>query len=63
MNIKGSIKKKRKYYRKCGICGKRDEQSNMVRTDESPNGWLCQQCYEESIVAYDWDDGYSSNGL
>lgn len=61
--ISNSKNKKRKYYRKCGICGKRDEQSNMVRTDESPNGWLCSRCYEEITNEYDWDDGYSSNGL
>lgn len=37
--------KKRKYYRKCGICGCRHEQSEMVRTNLSPNGWLCHDCY------------------
>ena len=34
-------KKKRKYYRKCGVCGERYEQSEMIRTNNSPNGWLC----------------------
>lgn len=37
--------KKRKYIRKCGCCGDRHEQSEMIRTDESPNGWVCQECY------------------
>jgi len=37
---------KRKYYRRCGICGDRDEQSNMYRDDGSPNGWLCLSCFE-----------------
>ena len=38
-------KKKRKYYRKCGICGERHEQSEMIRTDNSPNGWICFDCH------------------
>ena len=54
--------KKRKYMRKCGICGDADEQSNMIRTKESPNGWMCKDCYYDSMD-YDWDDGRSSNGL
>lgn len=29
---------KRKYYRHCGCCGKRDEQSNMHRTNKVFNG-------------------------
>ena len=37
--------KKRKYFRKCGVCGERLEQSEMIRTDESPNGWVCHDCY------------------
>lgn len=54
--------KKRKYIRKCGHCGERYEQSDMIRTDESPNGWLCENCYE-CTQDVDYDDGYSSNGL
>ena len=42
----------RRYIRKCGICGARGEQSNMVRTSISPNGWLCQECFDE---AKDWE--------
>ena len=30
--------KKRKYYRKCGVCGERYEQFEMIRTNQSPNG-------------------------
>lgn len=45
--------KKRKYYRKCGICGERFEQSDMVRTDESPNGWLCVDCHMAQHLEYD----------
>lgn len=37
--------KRRKYFRKCGICGDRYEQSEMIRTDESSNGWVCPECY------------------
>ena len=38
---------KRKYFRKCGCCGDRHEQSDMIRTYQSPNGWLCQECYRK----------------
>lgn len=31
--------------RKCGICGERHEQSEMIRTDNSPNGWICFDCH------------------
>jgi hypothetical protein len=36
---------KRKYYRRCGCCGKRLEQTFMVRTNLAVNGWLCRECY------------------
>lgn len=36
--------KKRKYYRKCGICGERYEQSEMVRDECSSTGWICCDC-------------------
>lgn len=36
--------KKRKYFRKCGVCGARYEQSEMVRDIYSPNGWICHDC-------------------
>lgn len=38
-------RKKRKYYRKCGICGERFEQSEMVRDEWSETGWLCVDCH------------------
>lgn len=41
-------KKKRKYFRKCGICGDRHEQSEMIRDNSSPNGWICEDCYHEA---------------
>lgn len=47
-------KKKRKYYRKCGICGDRYEQSEMLRTNNSPNGWLCWDC--NNIVEPEYDN-------
>ena len=40
---------KRKYYRRCGNCGERLEQSEMVRTELAENGWLCKECYEEAV--------------
>ena len=42
-------KKKRKYIRKCGICGIRLEQSEMIRTEASPNGWVCHDCEEQEF--------------
>lgn len=40
-------KNKRKYYRYCGICGCKKEQSFMNRVDKnySPNEWICDSCY------------------
>ena len=46
-------KKKRKYYRKCGVCSKRYEQSEMIRTSRSPNGWLCFDCHNAKHLEYD----------
>lgn len=46
-------KKKRKYYRKCGICGERFEQSEMIRTNDSPNGWLCFDCHNAKHPEYE----------
>ena len=46
-------KKKRKYYRKCGVCGDRYEQSEMLRTDNSPNGWLCLDCHNTKHPEYE----------
>lgn len=40
-------KKKRKYFRKCGVCGDRHEQSEMIRDNGSPNGWICEECYRK----------------
>lgn len=37
-------KKMRKYYRRCGICGERHEQSEMERNEASPTGWICGDC-------------------
>lgn len=48
--------KKRKYYRKCGICGERHEQSEMIRTDNSPNGWICFDCHNAEHPEYDIDE-------
>ena len=48
--------KKRKYYRKCGICGERHEQSEMIRTNNSPNGWICFDCHNAEHPEYDIDE-------
>lgn len=56
-------KPKRKYYRKCGLCGGLHEQSEMCRVKEalSPNGWICQRCFEDAMRRYilveDYDEG------
>lgn len=49
-------KKRRKYFRKCGICGERYEQSEMLRTNFSPNGWLCTDCGLEKTEDFDSED-------
>ena len=53
--VEMASKTKRKYYRKCGVCGCRHEQYKMVRHDGSPNGWFCIGCwidYEDP----EWED-------
>lgn len=35
----------RQYFRKCGCCGCRHEQSELIRTNNSPNGWICLECF------------------
>ena len=34
----------RQYNRKCGFCRHKADQSKMVRTNNSPNGWVCRKC-------------------
>lgn len=46
-------RKKRKYYRKCGVCGERHEQGKMIRTYNSPNGWLCFDCHKAEHPEYE----------
>lgn len=48
-------KQKRKYYRKCGVCGRRHEQSEMVRTNNSTNGWICLDCWTDNTDP-DWEE-------
>lgn len=45
--------KKRKYYRKCGMCGDRHEQSEMHRDNCSPNGWICDKCENDLHPEYE----------
>lgn len=42
---KGIDAPKRKYFRKCGVCGERHEQSEMIRDSCSPSGWICLHCH------------------
>lgn len=44
---------KRKYYRKCGYCGDRYEQSEMLRTNQSPNGWICFDCWGKAKAPWE----------
>lgn len=50
------MSKKRKYFRKCGVCGARHEQSEMIRDNCSPNGWICHDCRNDlSLELEDFD--------
>ena len=53
MNNEIKSKKKRKYFRKCGVCADRHEQSEMVRTNNSPNGWICTECQHKLHPEYE----------
>lgn len=49
---------KRKYYRKCGICGEKHEQSEMIRDGKSPTGYICMECEEhmnKDYGIYPWE--------
>lgn len=50
------MKKQRKYFRKCGVCGERHEQSEMIRTNQSPNGWICFECFNLVHPEYEIDE-------
>lgn len=47
--------RKRNYFRKCGVCGSRHEQSEMIRTDNSPNGWICAACWNDNTDP-EWEE-------
>ena len=49
-------RKKRKYNRKCGICGETHEQSDMIRDCCSDTGWVCLDCYIVEHPEYDLDE-------
>ena len=50
------MKRARKYYRKCGVCGARYEQSDMYRDEGSMSGWLCPQCFVAKHIEYFLED-------
>ena len=43
----GKKPKKRQYFRKCGVCGRRFNQKEMIRDNCSDNGWMCFECYRD----------------
>lgn len=45
----------RKYYRTCGICGEKHEQSEMIRDDGSMTGWICEDCLIRVHPEYEED--------
>lgn len=53
---KKTYKKKRKYFRKCGVCDTRYEQSDMIRDINSPNGWICADCYSMEHIERDIEE-------
>lgn len=50
MSINGE---KRKYIRKCSICGERHEQGEMIRDNGSDTGWICEDCHNELHPEYE----------
>lgn len=50
MSVNGE---KRKYIRKCGICGERHEQGEMIRDNGSDTGWICEDCHNELHPEYE----------
>lgn len=53
---RGAAAGKRRYIRKCGVCGERAEQEVMHRTAQSPNGWLCHVCLLRAHPEYAADE-------
>lgn len=51
-----SSAKRRKYYRRCGICGERYEQSEMMRDSRASSGWLCVDCHMSKCIGYDEEE-------
>lgn len=45
----------RLFRRKCGVCGCRHEQSEMIRTNNSSNGWICIDCWNDNNDP-DWEE-------
>lgn len=54
--MKPKGRKARKYIRKCGICGERHDQSDMIRSNDSPNGWMCVACHMNLHPEYDIEE-------
>ena len=54
--INRNKKKKREYYRKCGICGGRFNQKDMVRDYGSSSDWICDDCFHNLHIEYDIEE-------
>ena len=44
--------KKRKYIRRCGVCGERFDQKDMIRDNSVSNGWICHDCHLDKHPEY-----------
>ena len=53
MSGKTLDKKKRRYIRRCGVCGERYDQRDMIRDNNSSNGWICHDCHAIKHPEYD----------
>lgn len=46
------------YWRKCWFCGERHKQEDMIRTDYSPNGWCCENCWPDVYFKFNIEGVY-----
>lgn len=47
--------KRKKFFRKCGCCGERYVQAEMIRDSRSSSGWFCRHCY--NYIAEESENG------
>lgn len=41
-----------KFFRVCGLCGEKYQQSAMIRNKKSSTGWVCRDCFEDENSDY-----------